>query len=112
MEVDWERFLVKTPDRAALMPLLRELEFTGLIKEYLPEEAAPTTPVVERDTLPDVGDKVFLDFEDSRMSIWAGGGEVTSVPLSSAAALLTNPAIRKVPYDLKGAIVKAATARA
>jgi DNA polymerase-1 len=106
-EVDWQRFLVKPPDRAALMPLLRELEFTGLIKEYLPEEAAPTTPVVQSDTLPEVKDTVFLDLEDGRMSIWTGAGEVISVPLDNrAATLLTNPTVRKILYDLKTAIVK------
>jgi DNA polymerase-1 len=89
------------------MPLLRELEFTGLIKEYLPEEAAPTTPVVQTDTLPPVGDAVFMDFEDGRVSLWTGNGEVSSVPLDSrVSALLSNPAVRKIPYDLKSAIGK------
>ncbi|HET9219716.1 MAG TPA: DNA polymerase I [Terriglobia bacterium] len=107
VEVDWDKFLLKPPERAALMPLLRELEFTGLIKEYLPEEAAPTTVVVQSDTLPPVGDTVFLDFEDGRISIWTGSGEVTSIPLDErASALLANPAVRKVPYDLKSAIAK------
>src|SRR5688572_14671325 len=108
MEIDWQRFLVKPPERAALMPLLRELEFTGLIKEYLPEEAAPTTAVVERDTLPELGgDTVFLEMEDGRMSIWTGSGDVVSVPLDSRVApLVTDPHIRKVPYDLKSALVK------
>jgi len=107
MDIDWQRFLVKPPDRAALMPLLRELEFTGLIKEYLPAEEAPTTPLVQTDTLPDVGDTVFLDFEDSRVSIWTGSGEIASVPLDNRVApLLTNTGVRKVVYDLKSAIVK------
>src|SRR5688572_692726 len=107
MDIDWQRFLVKPPDRAALMPLLRELEFTGLIKEYLPAEEAPTTPLVQTDTLPDVGDTVFLDFEDSRVSIWTGSGEIASVPLDNRVApLLTNAGVRKVVYDLKSAIVK------
>jgi len=107
IEVDWEMFRVKTPDRASLMPLLRELEFTGLIKEYLPEEEAPTTQVVQTDTLPQVEDTVFLDMEDGRVSIWTGNGAVTSVPLDSrASALLSDPKVRKIAYDLKGAIVK------
>jgi DNA polymerase-1 len=36
LDLDWEDFKVKAPDRAALLPLLKELEFTNLIKEYLP----------------------------------------------------------------------------
>src|SRR6185436_14372627 len=83
MEVDWQHFATKPPDRAMLMPLLRELEFTALIKEYLPAESTPTTQVVETDTLPPVGDSVFFDFQDTRVSFWAGAGEVSSVPLNS-----------------------------
>src|SRR6516164_2522219 len=36
IELDWEEFKVQPPNRTALMPLLKELEFTNLIKEYLP----------------------------------------------------------------------------
>ena len=107
MEVDWQHFTVKPPDRSMLMPLLRELEFTGLIKEYLPEETAPTTQVVETDTLPQINDTVVFDFQDSRVSLWTGSGEVLSVPLNSnLAPLLTNNTIRKIPYDLKSALAR------
>ena len=41
IDVAWDSFKVQPPDRSALMPLLKELEFTGLIKEYLPAEAGP-----------------------------------------------------------------------
>src|SRR5215471_9235189 len=41
IEINWDDFKVQPPDRAALMPLLKELEFTNLIKEYLPPEAGP-----------------------------------------------------------------------
>jgi len=41
VEVDWESFKVQPPDRATLMPLLKELEFTNLIKEYLPPDGVP-----------------------------------------------------------------------
>src|SRR5205814_2318732 len=46
---DWNEFQVQPPDRAALMPLLKELEFTALIKEYLPPEAGPAVEVVRTD---------------------------------------------------------------
>ena len=107
MEVDWARFAVQAPDRSALMPLLRELEFTGLIKEYLPEESGPTTQVVQTDTLPTIGDTIFFDFQGDRLSLWTGAGEVSSVPANAAAAaLLAKPNLRKIPYDLKSAIVR------
>jgi DNA polymerase-1 len=105
MDIDWQQYMVKPPDRMALMPLLRELEFTGLIKEYLPEESTPAAQVVQTSTLPQVGGTVFFDFRDERLSLWTGSGEVSSVPLdASVAALLAKPGLRKVPYDLKSAI--------
>src|SRR6185295_8468319 len=59
IEVDWDDFKVQPPDRSALMPLLKELEFTNLIKEYLPPEAGPLVEVVYTDTIPDLaGDRV------------------------------------------------------
>src|SRR2546427_8410943 len=39
IEPRWDDFKVQPPDRAVLMPLLKELEFTGLIKQYLPPDA-------------------------------------------------------------------------
>src|SRR5438105_4637601 len=42
IDINWDDFKVQPPDRTALMPLLKELEFTALIKEYLPPEAGPT----------------------------------------------------------------------
>src|SRR5262245_55983153 len=49
LEIDWEDFKVQSPDRASLMPLLKELEFTGLIKEYLPPESGPVVDVIPTD---------------------------------------------------------------
>jgi DNA polymerase-1 len=106
VEVDWKLFAVQPPDRAALMPLLRELEFTGLIKEYLPEENAPVASVVETSTLPATGDTVFIDLHDDRLSLWTGTGEVSSVPIGAAATLLSQPQVRKIPFDLKNMIVR------
>ena len=106
MDVDWKRFAVQPPDRAALLPLLRELEFTGLIKEYLPEDNTPVASVVETSTLPTIGEAVFFDVHDDRLSLWTGAGDVSNVPIDAAAALLTTPGVRKIPYDLKQVIAK------
>lgn len=38
IEVDVEKFRIKEPDLSKLLPLLRELEFHSLLKEYMPEE--------------------------------------------------------------------------
>src|SRR5262245_7289154 len=61
LEVTWDEFKVQSPDRASLMPLLKELEFTGLIKEYLPPESGPIVEVIQTDTIPTVGDGIVFD---------------------------------------------------
>jgi len=107
IDVDWDDFKVKPPDRAALMPLLKELEFTGLIKEYLPPEAGPSVEVVLSDTVPDLGERVVFAVRDDRISLWNGDGVVTSVPLDArVSSILSDPQIRKVTYDLKDAMLR------
>jgi len=107
IDVDWDDFKVKPPDRAALMPLLKELEFTGLIKEYLPPEAGPSVEVVLSDTVPDLGERVVFAVRDDRISLWSGEGAVTSVPLDArVSSILSNPQIRKITYDLKDAMLR------
>jgi DNA polymerase-1 len=108
ISVDWKDFAVQPPNRSVLIPLLKELEFTGLIKDYLPEETAPVAEVVQGNTLPEIRDVVYLGVQDGRVSIWTGSGSVTSVPLDSTVApLLSNANVRKVVYDLKSAIRQA-----
>lgn len=107
IDVDWDDFKVKPPDRAALMPLLKELEFTGLIKEYLPPEAGPSVEVVLSDTVPDLGERVVFSVRDDRISLWTGEGAVTSVPLDArVSSILSDSQIRKITYDLKDAMLR------
>lgn len=102
MTPNWSDLAVAAPDRSALIPLLKELEFTGLIKDYLPEETGPATETVQTETLPEIKDRVFLHIQDGRLSLWTGSGSVTSVPLDgSAASLLADPNVLKVAHDLK-----------
>jgi DNA polymerase-1 len=106
LTVEWNTFLVQEPDRSALMPLLKELEFTGLIKDYLPEETTPATEVVQNDEIPAIGEFVVLDVQGDRLLLWTGSGTVSSIPLDARAAeLLRNPAVRKVAYDVKNTIL-------
>ena len=92
IDIDWEDFKVQPPDRAALMPLLKELEFTALIKEYLPPEVGPAFEVSRTDELPAVSGHVIFDVQDDRVSFWPGDGPVLSVPLNErAAAILSDP---------------------
>jgi DNA polymerase-1 len=107
LDLDWEDFKVKAPDRAALLPLLKELEFTNLIKEYLPPETGPVVEVVETNDVPAVSDSFIFDIRGERLSLWSGNGTVHSLPLDErVAGLLSDPNIRKVTYDLKDAMLK------
>jgi len=107
IEVNWEDFKVQPPDRATLMPLLKELEFTGLIKEYLPAETGPAIEVTRTEALPPVAESVIFDIRDDRVSLWTGEGPVWSVPLDDRISpLLMNPSVRKITYDLKEATLK------
>ncbi|HEX4999961.1 MAG TPA: DNA polymerase I [Terriglobia bacterium] len=103
--VDFEEFAVKPPERAALVPLLKELEFTALIKEYLPPDNTPAVEVVSTGALPEIGDRVFLDVREGRASLWTGSGPVHDMPLDERLLpALTNPAVHKVTAGLKSTI--------
>jgi DNA polymerase I len=106
IDIDWEEFKVQPPDRAALMPLLKELEFTNLIKEYLPPESGPTFEVQRTDELPAFGGQLVFDVQTDRASFWSGEGPVFNVPVERAAAVLSDPTIRKTTYDLKATMLK------
>ena len=107
IEAEWENFKVRPPDRSALMPLLKEMEFTGLIKEYLPPETGPVVEVLRTDSAPRLADRVVFDVQDDRVSLWTGEGAVSSVPLDERVMpVFSNPQVRKITYDLKDALLK------
>src|SRR5262245_9995550 len=107
MKVQWQDFAVKPPDRSALIPLLKELEFTAMVKDYLPEDAGPVVEVLRTEQLPDIHDVVFFRLQDDRISLYAGIGPVYDVPLDAqVGALLRNPSVRKITYDLKHALLQ------
>jgi DNA polymerase-1 len=84
------------------MPLLRDLEFTNMIKEYLPAEEGPAIEVVSSGELPEIRDQVFIDVDNDRVALWTGNGAIHHVGLDErVGAILTSPAIRKVAFDLK-----------
>jgi DNA polymerase-1 len=104
---DWEEFKVQSPNRAQLMPLLKELEFTNLIKEYLPAETGPAVEVVQTDDVPAIAGSMVFNIQGDRISIWPGDGAVFSLPLDSRlSATMSNPAVRKITYDLKEAMLQ------
>ncbi len=102
-----EDFRVQAPDRAALMPLLKDLEFTNMIKEYLPAENAPAVEVVSSGELPEIRNEVFFDVEGDRAALYTGEGAVHHVGLDErVSAILASPAIRKVTFNLKETLLK------
>src|SRR5216684_3217192 len=106
VEVRWDNFKVQPPDRAVLMPLLKELEFTALIKQYLPPEAGPLVEIALTDSLPTVGERVVFDVQQDRVSFWTGSGAVSSVPLDERiATILSDSRIQKITFDLKQAML-------
>jgi DNA polymerase-1 len=107
INVDWDDFKVQSPNRPALMPLLKELEFTNLIKEYLPPETGPAIEVVHTDGVPAISTSMVFNISGDRISIWPGDGAVFSLPLDSRVSpTLLNPAVQKITYDLKEAILQ------
>jgi DNA polymerase-1 len=107
LEVVWDDFKVQPPDRAALMPLLKELEFTGLIKQYLPPEAGPVVEIIQSESLPSVGDRVVFNVMEDRVSFWTGSGAVSSVPLDERIApIMGDTRIQKITFDLKQEVLK------
>ena len=100
-------FLVQAPDREALMPLLKELEFANMIKDYLPADQSAAVEVVSSGEMPEIHGQVFFAIEGDRVALFTGEGAVHHVGLDErVAAILADPSIRKVTYDLKQTLLK------
>src|SRR5262249_53009813 len=94
VEVNWDDLAVKPADRPALIPLLKELEFTAMVKNYLPEDSDPAVEVVRAEQPPVVGDRIFIDVGEDAIALWTGQGAISEVPLSGGVAeLLVNPSV-------------------
>ncbi len=107
ISVNFIDFKVQPPNRSELTPLLREMEFTGMIKEYLPPEAGPPIEVIRADGFPDLGPRVIFDVTGDRISLWPGQGPVFNVPFDKrVAGVLSDPNVHKVTYDLKQALLQ------
>jgi len=103
--VDLADLSVKPPNRAALLPLLKELEFSAMVKDYLPEASESTVKVVESTEIPAIGERLSFELTNDRIFLWTGNGSVTSLPLDAhVGELLRNPKVRKITWDVKNAI--------
>src|SRR5437763_8626276 len=70
LDLRWDDFKLQPPNRAALMPLLKELEFTALIKQYLPPEVGPIVEVVQSESLPELVVRVVFHVHNDHVSLW------------------------------------------
>src|ERR1051325_6284421 len=106
LDAQWDDFKVQATNRAALMPLLKELEFTALIKQYLPPEAGPIVEVVESDSLPELGERLVFHVHNDRVSLWTGNGAVSSMAINERiAAVMSDSRIKKITFDMKDAML-------
>ena len=101
---DFER---KPPDRALLVPLLRELEFTAILRELLASEPLPELQVLRGDQVPRVDDRLILELGPDRILLWTGTGPVHDLPLDGrVGGILSDSRIRKTVHNVKDAIVR------
>ena len=61
-------------------------QFSAMVKDYLPESSEPGVDVVESESLPAIGERLFFDLKDDRIFLWTGSGSVTSLPRMPASA--------------------------
>lgn len=130
VEVNIEDYKLKEPDLEKLLPLLRELEFSSLLKEYTHEEGKNGEYWVIRSTdelqriLKNVRDKISFDTETTdQRPVWAKllgisfslrEGEGYYVPIAhdelslpqedvlrAFSPVLSNPKIKKYGHNLK-----------
>ena len=107
VNIDWEDLKAQPPDREALIELMRELDFTTLLKDALrSEHASSQTEVIRCETPPDFEGDFAFSISDGRVSIWTGTGPVHDLPMDTAiGALLEDPSRNKVVHDAKTAIL-------
>lgn len=107
LDLNTEQLHMTEPDRPALVRLFTELEFTSLLRDLL-GQSADTVEVVRDETLAGLAAArrigVWTDAEHCYLS--AEGTRVAQVPLSSPRlrAILGNPDVLKVGFDLKRAL--------
>ena len=109
VDVDWESLKTSEPDRGALIGLLRELEFSGQLKEQLSLIGnGKPVGVLETVELPDVGGDFVFHLRDGKVAIWEGQGPVCEIPLDTpAVGELLASGKRKTTHNLKAAILGA-----
>ena len=109
-ELHWEQMKIQPPDQDALVALLRELDFTSLLKAQLQSannletDQAPVEVVQTEDT-DLIGDTFAFELAQDRLLAWTGDGPIYDLELNKASALLSDPEKHKVAHDLKATML-------
>jgi DNA polymerase-1 len=110
-DLHWEQMKTQPPDQDALVALLRELDFTSLLKAQLQAankletDQAPVEVVQTEDT-DLIGDSFAFELAQDRLLAWTGDGPIYDLELNKASALLSDPEKHKVAHDLKAAMLE------
>ena len=108
IDIEWRNLEIQSPDSESLIPLLRELDFTTLLKTHLEAGGGGSTPTFETVTaedLPELDGEIAVSIHDGRARVWPGEGPVYDVPLEIAASLLSDPRKHKIVHNAKAAII-------
>ncbi len=108
IDIEWRNLEIQSPDSESLIPLLRELDFTTLLKTHLEAGGGGSTPTFETVTaedLPELDGEIAVSIHDGRARVWPGEGPVYDVPLEIAASLLSDPRKHKIVHNAKATII-------
>lgn len=108
IDIEWPKLQIQTPDSESLIPLLRELDFTTLLKTHLEAGGGGPTPVPETVTaedLPELDGEIAVSIHAGRARVWAGDGPAYDVPLEKAASLLSDSGKHKIVHNAKATIL-------
>ena len=112
LTVTWDELKAQPPDRDALVPLYRELDFTALLKAQLESgssnAAIPPPEIVVMEDVPSVGDEFAVWIAGDRVRLWSGEGSIYDVSLETAAPLFADSLRHKIVHNAKGAILSLA----
>ena len=110
-DVDWEQLKTRPPDQDALVTLLRELDFTSLLKAQL--EAADTVEpesavieVVQTDDTERIGNSFAFTLSEDSLLAWTGDGPIYEFDADKTRALLGDREKHKVAHNLKAAMLE------
>ncbi len=110
-EIEWDQLKAQPPDQDALIALLRELDFTSLLRAQLQtannaETDGAPIEIVRTDDTEQIGDSFAFGLSGDRLLAWTGEGPIYDLELSKTRALLSDSDKHKVAHNLKATILE------